>query len=49
MWHEWGEKRNVYMSLVRNPKGKRQLGTSIPKSVDNITKDFDEVRRGGVD
>jgi hypothetical protein len=26
MWHEWGEKRNVYKLLVGRSEGKRPLG-----------------------
>jgi hypothetical protein len=35
MWHEWG-KRNVYRLLVGKPEGKRPLGRSRRRRIDNI-------------
>jgi hypothetical protein len=34
--HIWGEKRNAYGILVGKPKGKRPLGRSRHRWVDNI-------------
>jgi hypothetical protein len=39
MWHEWGEKRNVYRLLVRKPEGKRPLGRPRRRWIDNIKTD----------
>jgi hypothetical protein len=45
-----GEKRNVYRLLVvRNPEGKRPLGRSRHRRVDNIRMDLVEVGWGDVD
>jgi hypothetical protein len=44
-----GEKRNTYKLLVGNPKGKRQLGRSRRRWVDNVRKDLGEVGWGDVD
>jgi hypothetical protein len=47
MWHEWGEKRNVYRLLVGKPEGKEPLERS---SVDGwITLRRLEIEWGGVD
>jgi hypothetical protein len=43
------EKRNAYKLLVRKPEGKRPLGRSRPRSVDNIKIDLLEIGWGGVD
>jgi hypothetical protein len=40
MWHEMGEKRNVYRLLVGKPQGKRQLGWPRCMLVDNINMDL---------
>jgi hypothetical protein len=41
-WHvaHIGEKRNAYRLLVGKPEGKRQLGRSRRRWVDNIRMDF---------
>jgi hypothetical protein len=44
-----GEKRNVYRLLVRKPEGKRPLGRSRLRWVDNIKMDLLEIGWGGVD
>jgi hypothetical protein len=38
-----GEKRNAYRLLVRNPEGKRPLGRTRRRWVDNIRMDLGEV------
>ena len=38
-----GEKRVVYRALVGKPEGKRQLGRSRRRWVDNIRMDLQEV------
>jgi hypothetical protein len=35
-----GEKRNAYMTLVGKPEGKRPLGRSKRRRVDNIKMDL---------
>jgi hypothetical protein len=40
MWHEWGEKRNMYRLLVGKPEGKRQLGRPRCRWIDNIKMDL---------
>jgi hypothetical protein len=47
MWHEWGEKRNVYRLLAEKPEGKRSLGRSRRRWIDNI--DLLETGLGVVD
>jgi hypothetical protein len=37
------EKRNAYKILVRNPEGKRPLGRTRRRWVDNITMDLREI------
>jgi hypothetical protein len=49
MWHEWGEKRNVYRLLVGKPEGKRPVGRPRHRWVHNIKTDIREIRWGGVD
>jgi hypothetical protein len=44
-----GEKRNTYRLLVGKPEGKRPLGRSRCRWVDNIRMDLGEVRWGDVD
>jgi hypothetical protein len=44
-----GEKRNAYRLLVGKPEGKRPLGRSRCKCVDNIRMDLGEVGWGDVD
>jgi hypothetical protein len=48
MWHEWGEKRNVYRLLAGKPEGKRPLGRPRRRWMDNIKMDVAEVGWGGV-
>jgi hypothetical protein len=38
-----GEMRNSYRILVGKPEGKRPLGTSIRRWVDNIKMDLREI------
>jgi hypothetical protein len=44
-----GENRNAYRLLVRKPEGKRPLGRSRRRCVDNIRMDLGEVGWGYVD
>jgi hypothetical protein len=44
-----GEKRNAYRLLVRKPEGKRPIGRSKRRWVDNIRMDLEEVGWGDVD
>jgi hypothetical protein len=44
-----GEKRNAYRLLVGKPEGKRPLGRSRRRWVDNIKMDLVERRWGGKD
>jgi hypothetical protein len=44
-----GGKRNVYRLLVREPKGKRPLGRSRCRWIDNIKMSLLEIRLGDVD
>jgi hypothetical protein len=44
-----GEKRNAYRKLVRKPEGKRPLGRSRRRWVDNIKKDRRDRGWGGMD
>jgi hypothetical protein len=44
-----GEKRNAYRLLVGKPEGKRSLGRSRRRWVDNIRMDLVEVEWGDVD
>jgi hypothetical protein len=43
-----GEKRNAYRLLLGNPEGKRPLGRSRRRWVDNIRMDLGEVGWGDV-
>jgi hypothetical protein len=43
------EKRNAYSILVRKPEGKRSIGRSRCRWVDNIKIDLREIRCGGMD
>jgi hypothetical protein len=49
MWHEWGEKRNVYRLLVGKPEGKRPLGRPRRRWIDNIKVDLLEIELSVVD
>jgi hypothetical protein len=49
MWHEWGEKRNVYRLLVRKPEGKRPLGRPRHRWIHNIKMDLSEIGLSVVD
>jgi hypothetical protein len=44
-----GEKRNAYRLLVGKPQGKRPVGISRRRLVDNIRMDLGEVGLGDVD
>jgi hypothetical protein len=44
-----GEKRNAYRLLMEKPDGKRQLGGTRRRWVDNIRTDLGEVGWGDVD
>jgi hypothetical protein len=44
-----GEKRNAYRILVGKPGGKRPLGRSRCRWVDNIRMDLREIGCGGMD
>jgi hypothetical protein len=44
-----GEKRNAYRLLVGKPEGKRPLGRSRHRRLDNIRMDLREVGWGDVD
>jgi hypothetical protein len=44
-----GEKMNVYRLLVGKPEGKRPLGRSRRRWIDNIKKDLLEIRVNVVD
>jgi hypothetical protein len=44
-----GEKRNAYRLLVGKPEGKRLLGRSRRRWVDNIKMDLLEIGWSGVD
>jgi hypothetical protein len=44
-----GDKRNSYRILVGNPEGKRQLGRSGRRWVDNIKMDLREIVWDGRD
>jgi hypothetical protein len=44
-----GEKRNVYRLLVGEPEGKRPLGSSRRRWIDNIKKDLLEIGMNVVD
>jgi hypothetical protein len=44
-----GEKRNVYRLLAGKPEGKRPLGRSRRKWIDNIKMDVLEIKLGVVD
>jgi hypothetical protein len=44
-----GEKRHAYKLLVGKPEGKRPLGRSRCRSVDNARMDLGEIGWGGVD
>jgi hypothetical protein len=43
------EKRNAYRILVETPEGKRLLGSSRHRWVDNIKMDLREIGRDGMD
>jgi hypothetical protein len=43
------EKRNAYRILVGKPEGKRTLGRSRRRWVDNIKMDLREIGWGGMD
>jgi hypothetical protein len=49
MWHEWGKNRNVYRLLVRKPEGKRPLGRTRRRWIDNIKMDISELGVSVVD
>jgi hypothetical protein len=44
-----GEKRNAYRILVGKPEGKRPLGRSRRRLVDNMKMDLTETEWDGVD
>ena len=44
-----GERRGVYMILVKKREGKTPLGRPRRRWEDNIKMDFQEVRFGGMD
>jgi hypothetical protein len=44
-----GENRNAYRILVGNPEGKRPLGRSRRRWVDNIKMDLREIGWDGMD
>jgi hypothetical protein len=44
-----GEKRNAYRVLVGKPEGKRPLGRSTPRWVDNVKMDLREVGWNSMD
>jgi hypothetical protein len=46
---QMGEKRNVYRLLVGKPEGKRALGRTRRRWVDNIKMDLLEIVWGGMD
>jgi hypothetical protein len=46
---QMGDKRNVYRLFVRKPKGKRPLGRSRRRWMDNIRMHLGEVGWGDVD
>jgi hypothetical protein len=41
--------KNAYVTLVRNPEGKRPLGRPRRRCVDNIKMDLREIGWGGMD
>jgi hypothetical protein len=45
----YGEKRNAYRILVRNPEGKTSLGSPRCSLVDNIKTDLREIGWDGMD
>jgi hypothetical protein len=49
MWHEWGEKRNVYRLLVGKPEGKRLLGRPRCRWIDNVKMDLLSIGLSVVD
>jgi hypothetical protein len=49
MWHEWGEKRNVYRLVGGKPEGKRPLGRPRHRGIDNIKMDLLEIGVNVVD
>jgi hypothetical protein len=44
-----GEKRNVYRLLVGKPEGKRPLGRSRRRWIDNIKRDLSDIGLSVVD
>jgi hypothetical protein len=44
-----GAKRNAYRISVCKPEGKRPLGRTRCRWVDNIKMDLREIERGGMD
>jgi hypothetical protein len=49
MWHEWGEKRNMYRSLVGKPGEKRPLGRPRCRWIDNIKRNLLKIGLSVVD
>jgi hypothetical protein len=49
MWHELGEKRNVYRLLVGKPEGKRPLGRPRRRWIDNVKMDLVAIGWGGAE
>jgi hypothetical protein len=49
VWHvaRMGERRNTYRILLRKPEGRRPLGRSRRRWVDNIRMDLREIVRVG--
>jgi hypothetical protein len=49
MWHDMGEKMNVYRLLVGKPEGKRPLARPRRRWIDNIKIDLLEIGLNVVD
>jgi hypothetical protein len=44
-----GDKRNAYRTLMGKPEGKRPLGRSRSRWVDDVKMDLREIAWGGID